>query len=118
MVSVDISTLDNYDTVTAGQHTLQIYTKGYGYTDSANSTSVSYTKLAPPSNEEITGSGYTADVVENGEIYDIYAVGDNGTIYYLGASSATPYEYTIEPDNSTVVTNAGYVQSLGEVTIL
>lgn len=117
VVSVDISTLDDYPSVTPGEHTLKIYTKANSYEDSDESTAVTFIKLSPPTTEVITSSVYTAEGTEYDTIYDLYAVDENGTIYYLGETLPQGYEYSVDSSGVLTLYNAPYTLSEGVVTI-
>ena len=117
IVSTDISTLDDYPSVTPGEHVLKIYAKSNLYEDSDESTAVSFTKLSPPTNEAMVSSVYTAEGVEHGTIYDIYAVDSNGAVYYLGETLPKEYDYDINQEGILTIYDASYTVSEGVVTI-
>lgn len=45
-ISIDLTTLTGWDTVTPGEHTIQVVAKATGYRDSAKSAAVSFTKAS------------------------------------------------------------------------
>lgn len=74
MATKDITTITGYSGLAAGSHTLGVKaTDSTGTKTDSTMVTVSFTKLAAPSNESISGNDYTFGEVDGVTEYDIYA---------------------------------------------
>ena len=74
-ISIDLTTLSGYESLSAGTYQLGVKAKAAGYQDSDLSSTVSFTKLATP---VVTASDTTVtwEAITNAESYDVYVDGE------------------------------------------
>lgn len=102
-LSVDLTSLSGYESLSAGTYQLGVKAQAQGYQDSDLSQTVSFTKLAAPvvtaSNTTVTWDGIT-----NAESYDIYV---DGELYEntTGSAGFTQIPVTRTSDNYSQISD-------------
>ena len=82
-LSVDLTTLSGWASLSAGSHNIQIVAKASGYRDSEKSAAVSVTKATSFKQVPITVSsynGYKVSLIENMDMTKVYTVYDGFTL--------------------------------------
>ena len=102
-VTVDLTSLSGYESLSAGTYQLSVKAKAAGYQDSDLSSAVSFTKLAAPI-ATASDTTVTWDAITNAESYDVYVDGE----FYENTTGGVTYNIT------TTVTNGTYS---GDTTI-
>lgn len=74
-VTVDLTSLSGYESLSAGTYALSVKAKASGYQDSDLSSTVSFTKLAAPV-ATAADTTVTWEAITNAESYDVYVDGE------------------------------------------
>ena len=88
-ITIDLSTLSGWSSVTTGQHSLQIKAKATGYRDSALSSAVSFTKAASGYQVRVQG-----ETIQDAR-FDFYDGQDNAAPLLLAVRGYTQFDQTL-----------------------
>lgn len=122
-VSIDLTTLTGWDTVTPGEHTIQVIAKATGYLDSAKSTPITFTKVNVSTGETwVLNTNPT--LIQSTKQFDISFTSNNNSYTYLkfgedsiGIAQALYYGTTqVYEDGNNAWTNAAYKTITFETT--
>ena len=114
IISVDVASLANYASISAGQHTISAVATSSEYRNSLPTDLITFNKLSTVTNESVNEDTYTFNSVADADNYDIYVDDGAGHVYLLGTLS--PFDYDVE-DNTVTIDDAVYTTDNGVVTI-